>query len=1696
MSAAGSMDGPSAPLRGIASDERARVPFALVAAIVLLLAGVSALYITTANRDALIAQSERLEVEALDRAAETLRDEVESQAYFAAMRAVALALLNGTGPGEEDDEVLMSETFRAFFREYVDARFPIVEGDVEIQLRGWAADVFHDQKVTHDLVPDSGVKDTYDDVDSSQKYQSRMKGKPDKLDNKVGGVLREVNATAYYRVTGRMNLTLTDSKKDLTLSKSIRFDRIVDNPYPLLKSKFKNLASGAQGTNSEVARMTKFILTTVAQYRVLQGYGMMDIPQFKSDPAYTYLGSLTSEHKAYWGRTDSILTLKDVELAVNLALLLAVAKHYRTYDADVPEAIDQGYSAGQPEFPKLDDVTLQEILDTYMDTGTVDAADVVALYTGMGANDTFQISLESIIAQAFFVIIDQFILKFFDWIGLMPIFDVLWQGLQIIWNAINDFMDWVKCQFADCDPDWYYDILRPFLKDTAKKAGMGSSGLFSLMVRNRSQQEWNSYRGGIIDAYPRVNITEGPYDIKWVVRQTDDNHTRYANWSETSHLGYNASHTNDTVVGYEYMQFDTTVWINASEHEVPFSSVWTDHKSSLWRTFYDDNYDTSSGNSRLETIRETVVRTVRDVADDVVGLVRDLVWDHRFLIESVTPLVKGRFPLNPEDRSSFLREISREVEFAVNDIFNYYRDHKDLVKQLVKELIDETIGMYRGLRDHLSGNYDSYTGWPSQRTAVQYALADGLVPAALLNQTPIRSNFTSLNASYDDSLPFVNVTMVTPGVLGDLFRNGNVNGTGRYMEDLRGRLLDEVNQSYQALKAREVSDPDKMETEVNPNDGVLIQALDYLMFDEVNGLAGMIVNAIADTVANVMHGTGLIDMLRDFAVQVTRSTVYNSEAANSEYFQPTQMGVPLDFYVGGHAEAQSRKTVRYESLHLDQDDDFLEATQGAVTPGMPAPSGSLVVQMGPAVGVHYTAIGEISRRPYETVWNVSVLGEVGFSTRTESRAVMEAGTDSHQWYNDTVRLEFSISVVVFSGWPLDTVEYELSNTVWSDFADLILRLFREVWGVIGDPIMDVIDFFAKVVAFFQDVIGTLIRFAMQIVKLIIDAIDFVVSLVQKFVKYVLNSVLGWVVETVSNFIDWTNELAGALTGEALTIPIFGLYLSFEAPEDPSDTNPRELVVSLEGEAFGADVDFEVAFYRFPEPIRDSEWDVIGVGNITVGEGTFITLRTDPLMLVFPHMAEMHIASLDAKGNGWGFDWYMPYLEEYKELGWALSDVIGFKPTIPIPPLGVEASVDLGVKIKYHSPVVSALAINEVEMNPASGSQWVELFNPEWWDGNPATFGGKALEGYTLRSANGSVVHTFTSGETIGWRTQEGPAHLRVNVTGLAKPPPWTWTVDPSEIPNQLDVMRDYYLDPGDGVFLYDPDGNLLDRTPLRKDDKVFAFVFEGMAWGEWDARLTYQREYDGGPLWVLGDPTPGAANPGERTLDIKALIIGALKDSFLETWFELEDRMGFSLDFVGEFLRSVIEKFIDKVLDLIEKIVIEVLFYVDVAISAIGAQGAAGGGFRLSFVIDGVGLSALLRWLVDVLKVFVHNITTPNNPQAFPTVPQGVPEHMFIRLEGYLIVGVPASVRGVTPDSLKGEVPQQVTLVILIQANLPLFAGLMGKDWGRWRIDFGVYIEDFPSKIADTLFGYKSEEGAKISLWLVKVSLYEIRGGL
>jgi len=52
---------------------------------------------------------------------------------------------------------------------------------------------------------------------------------------------------------------------------------------------------------------------------------------------------------------------------------------------------------------------------------------------------------------------------------------------------------------------------------------------------------------------------------------------------------------------------------------------------------------------------------------------------------------------------------------------------------------------------------------------------------------------------------------------------------------------------------------------------------------------------------------------------------------------------------------------------------------------------------------------------------------------------------------------------------------------------------------------------------------------------------------------------------------------------------------------------------------------------------------------------------------------------------------------------------------------------------------------------------------------------------------------------------------------------------------------------------------------------------------------------------------------------------------------------------------------------------------------------------------------------------------------------------------------------------------------------------ILGKDMGRWAIDFGLYLSGKTSPIAQTLYGSSGKNDP--DLWLLKGRIYQIRGG-
>jgi hypothetical protein len=270
--------------------------------------------------------------------------------------------------------------------------------------------------------------------------------------------------------------------------------------------------------------------------------------------------------------------------------------------------------------------------------------------------------------------------------------------------------------------------------------------------------------------------------------------------------------------------------------------------------------------------------------------------------------------------------------------------------------------------------------------------------------------------------------------------------------------------------------------------------------------------------------------------------------------------------------------------------------------------------------------------------------------------------------------------------------------------------------------------------------------------------------------------------------------------------------------------------------------------------------------------------------------------------------------------------------------------------------------------------------------------------------------------------------------------------------------------------LEDESGAVVDKTPIFKDPS------DGNS-------KTWQRTYDGSVIWRFNESTKLVQN-GQPQMDIKSEIMSALKTSFTIAFNEfLEKELG--LDAVIEFVQDWIQNFIDMVLTLISQVVYRVYLFLEIVFEDV--SGSAGAGLGLSVGMDGQGLSTILKWLVDTIETFIYNICNPGNAQDYPSIPHGLPEHIFLRFQVFFEIGTPKIIEKVSSEDL-GD----IRLSLAVQANVPALVALLGWDWGDWEVIFGAYIAHVPSKAFSNTFGTSDEEGVFLDIWLLKARVYEI----
>ncbi|MGD9963568.1 MAG: hypothetical protein AB7S97_06710, partial [Thermoplasmata archaeon] len=92
---------------------------------------------------------------------------------------------------------------------------------------------------------------------------------------------------------------------------------------------------------------------------------------------------------------------------------------------------------------------------------------------------------------------------------------------------------------------------------------------------------------------------------------------------------------------------------------------------------------------------------------------------------------------------------------------------------------------------------------------------------------------------------------------------------------------------------------------------------------------------------------------------------------------------------------------------------------------------------------------------------------------------------------------------------------------------------------------------------------------------------------------------------------------------------------------------------------------------------------------------------------------------------------------------------------------------------------------------------------------------------------------------------------------------------------------------------------------------------------------------------------------------------------------------------------------------------------------------------------------------------------------------------LYVRFDLLSEIGTPrmVSAMGVTDDLV-----DRLTCVATIGPNMPCLGKLAGRDWGQWRVDFGVYLEGVPREFVSGFL--VKDVGDTVDLWLVKGAAY------
>jgi len=1234
-------------------------------------------------------QRERAGIEAkdgllrkLDQLMDSVEQEAEDQAYFLALESIRSSPWDGGGPEAE---------FEARFARYIESTFSDGRrkvGEHEITLGNWSVVLGQRQMQVWDVGP---ALETSKEKVGDKDGETNVKV-PDAA---LGGKIGVQPSTPMYWLDGLIECRIERNGTDAYLSRNLRIDRPLPGLRPFAMERFRALEESSEGTSSEVARMLKYALTTLAQYRVLQG---------EVDHA-------------------DVLSRRDVELATNLCVVLEQYRHFRTADPGAVGMFDaEAYDDYSPRWSDIgpgqlpaSNRSLANLMAAYATTGTIDPADVIALFTCI---DSEPVHVSEILAQAFHALLDQMILKYTDYLsfpdglgdkfgnakvgfinrllgyaGMDETVGISQNGgicvsngkltadgkLRVTQPASRSWGEWYLDEWegtSGTGSDW---CVGPYLHNKDNETGHYDDDTDRYLYRRLEFQ--NPYRtsydddtviegyneffcDGVADNYQlwlkfsaSVDITD-PDDKAFILIQPDNggidwdgwtvlrefNHETPAWYNDTISLsayrGLNVwfavrmvSDGDDSSVGVNFSRLKTSSVFNGTqvgdldfEKGVSTSNYYLDLGNKLKKETFGKLSDLAGW--VRNSSRELTNKLFRSVAQKAADVVTGLLFGN-------TP--EPRLFPDPADQRTMLCEMKQA---AVRHVKNGIQKLKDELKDgdIFEQYVANATASFKGImarvlgpvKDIIDGKLAGVAEWVDD---AKERLKNGL-------------------------------GWLAGGIDGIVNAVADLLGLGSYWDTAKLAISDIVDSATGYWNSFKLGITNALTTVRNKASGLV---------DWLGGAAWSGAEAALDKMGGqlVRLACRMLDGVEGFLLAGMHSIMEGGRVANVPYFLPVHAAdadgpIPFELWEGSRLVARAKGGTARAGFAIDQKPNYLYAASvGSLSAVRPDQAGgSLLVFMPTPEGLHYTDPEKFEQRPFETRWDVSVAAELDVSIETDGvKDAMGPGP-----LNGTWSINVSIPIVVYSGWALSGVDYDASRSVYDDIKGFLDKVWEKVLG----GVKIILDGLHKLAGLFKKIVETLVKLAAKITKFINDLIQMLGDALKKLVERVLDKLMeSWVVREIIEAVD--------AAGKRLEFSAFGLRLGLEADLDAmNDAGGTVLKIGVGASISSRDLNFDFSVIK-------GEGNFTNCSYFAVAEGVLGLKSADVNFVIDPARAQgEHVFQLSAEGGKWGMEMVAPEAEEYRMLEYSLESM-GWAPTIPIPPLGLEATINAGFLMKYAPP---------------------------------------------------------------------------------------------------------------------------------------------------------------------------------------------------------------------------------------------------------------------------------------------------------------------------------------------------------------------------------------------------------------------------